>query len=87
MKKTLTILDLLTVFPTGMAFADRHLREADARQARANGRTTRRIKFVDGGCALNDCKAEKRQIGVSVQPATVHLIEIDDDDRLRLDRE
>lgn len=34
MKKTLTILDLLTVFPAGVPLADRQPREADARRDR-----------------------------------------------------
>ncbi len=34
MKKTLTILDLLTVFPARVALAHRPPREADARQDR-----------------------------------------------------
>lgn len=34
MKKTLTILDLMTVFPGGVALAHRPLCEADARQDR-----------------------------------------------------
>ncbi len=87
MKETLTILDFLTALPAEVALADRQPREADARLAKENGRTMRRIKFDDSGCAINDCEAEKRQIGVSVQPATVYLIEIDDDDRLRRYRE
>ncbi len=90
MKKTLTILDFLTVLPAEVALTDRQPREADARLAKENGRTMRRIKFDDSCCEINGYDAGRHQIGVSVQPATAHLIEfdyeIDDDDRLRPDR-
>ncbi|MDF1715391.1 MAG: PepSY domain-containing protein [Antarcticimicrobium sp.] len=99
MKKTLTILGFLAVFPAGMASADDdcfvpmsdwHPRDAVARLAGENGWTVRRIKIDDGCYEINGRDAEGRPIEVTVHPSTLEVIEIeyedDADDRPRQDR-
>ncbi|MGB3810098.1 MAG: PepSY domain-containing protein [Parvibaculum sp.] len=99
MKKILTILGFLAVFPAGVALAgddcfvpmaDWQPRDAVARLAEENGWAVRRIK-IDGGCYEIDGRdAEGRRIEVTVHPATLQVIELeykDDHARPRRDRE
>ncbi|MDP2733171.1 MAG: PepSY domain-containing protein [Hoeflea sp.] len=102
MKKTLTILSFLAVFPAGMALADDDCfvpmanwqpRDAVERLAEENGWSVRRIKIDDGCYEIDGNDADGRRIEVTVHPATLELIdieyddEIDDDDWSRRDRE
>ncbi|KJS08890.1 MAG: hypothetical protein VR78_17165 [Hoeflea sp. BRH_c9] len=102
MKKTLTILSFLAVFPAGMALADDDCfvpmanwqpRDAVERLAEENGWSVRRIKIDDGCYEIDGNDADGRRIEVTVHPATLELIDIeyddenDDDDRSRRDRE
>ena len=102
MRKTLTILGFLAVFPAGVAHGGRRLLRADGRLAaarrrcrdwpRSNGWTVRRIKIDDGCYEIDGRDAEGRQIEVTVHPATLQVIEFeyedeDDGDRPRRDRE
>ncbi|WP_112323641.1 PepSY domain-containing protein [Oceanibium sediminis] len=94
MKKTLTILGLLAVFPAGAALADDDCvvpiadwqpREAVARLAEQNGWTVARIKIDDGCYEIDGRDAEGRPIEVTIDPAKLTVIEIeyedeDDDD-------
>lgn len=99
MKTTLTILGFLTVFPVGIALAgddcfvpmtDWQPRDAVIRLAEENGWTVRRIKIDDGCYEIKGSDAEGRQIEVTVDPATLLVIEFeyehyDDDHPLRED--
>ncbi|TCM88217.1 PepSY domain-containing protein [Rhodovulum steppense] len=99
MRKTLTILGILVLMPTGMALADDDCfvpmadwqpRDAVARLAEENGWTVRRIKIDDGCYEIDGTDAEGRRIEVTVDPATLEVIEFeyeDDDDRRHRDRE
>lgn len=102
MKKTLTILGFLAVFPAGVAMADDDCfvpmadwqpRHAVAQLAAENGWTVRRIKIDDGCYEINGQDAEGRQIEVTLHPATLEVIEFefeddedDEDDRPQRDR-
>ena len=92
MKKTLTILGFLAVFPAGVALADDDCfvpmadwqpRDAVARLAEENGWTVRRIKIDDGCYEIIGTDAEGRRMEATVNPATLEVmkIEADDDDR------
>lgn len=102
MKKTLTILGLLAVFPAGVALADDDCfvpmadwqpRNAVQRLAEDNGWIVRRIKIDDGCYEIDGRDAEGRRIEVTVHPATLEVIEFeyedeeDEEDRSRRDRE
>ncbi|GAA0283771.1 PepSY domain-containing protein [Rhodovulum strictum] len=99
MRKTLTILGILVLMPAGMALADDDCfvpmadwqpRDAVARLAEENGWTVRRIKIDDGCYEIDGTDAEGRRIEVTVDPATLEVIEFeyeDDDDRRHRDRE
>ncbi len=99
MKKTLTILGFLAVLPAGMALAeddcfvpmtDWQPRDAVARLAEENGWTVRRIKIDDGCYEIKGRDAEGRPIEVTVNPATLEVMEFeyedDVDDHPRRDR-
>jgi hypothetical protein len=100
MKKALTILGFLAVFPAGLALADDDCfvpmadwqpRDAVARLADEYGWTVRRIKIDDGCYEIDGRDTEGRRIEVTVHPATLQVIEIeyqgeDDDARPRRDR-
>lgn len=93
MKKTLTMLAFLAVFPAGVALADDDCfvpmsdwqpREAVVRLAAQNGWTIRRIKIDDGCYEIDGHDAAGRRIEVTVHPATLEVIELeyeDEDDR------
>ena len=83
MKKTLTILGFLAVFPAGAALADDDCfvpmanwqpRDAVALLAEENGWTVRRIKIDDGCYEIDGRDAEGRRIEVTVHPATLEVI-------------
>lgn len=92
MKKTLTILGFLAVFPAGVALADDdcfvpmadwQTRDAVARLAEENGWTVRWIKIDDGCYEIDGRDAEGRRIEVTLDPGTLQVIEFeyeDDDD-------
>ncbi|TDE34814.1 PepSY domain-containing protein [Antarcticimicrobium sediminis] len=89
MKKSLTILAFLSVFPAAAALAgddcfvpmaDWQPREAVARLASENGWTVRRIKIDDGCYEINGRDAEGRQIEVTVHPSTLKVLEIEYED-------
>ncbi len=82
MKKTLTILAFLAVFPAGAALADDDCfvpmadwqpREAVAQLAESKGWTVRRIKIDDGCYEIDGRDAEGRRIEVTVHPATLEV--------------
>jgi len=99
MKKTLTIIGFLAVFPAGVALADDDCfvpmadwqpRDAVARLAEENGWTVRRIKIDDGCYEIDGRDAEGHRIEVTVHPGTLEVIEFeyeDDDDRREQDRD
>jgi hypothetical protein len=102
MKKTLTILGFLAVFPAGVAqarddcfvpMADWQPRGAVQRLAEDSGWTVRRIKIDDGCYEIDGRDAAGRRIEVTVHPATLEVIKFeyedgeDKDDRPRRDRE
>jgi hypothetical protein len=99
MKKALTILGLLAVFPAGAALADDDCfvpmadwqpRDAVARLAEEHGWSVRRIKIDDGCYEIDGRDADGRRIEVTVHPATLQVIEVDyedDGDHRRRDRE
>ena len=97
MKKTLTILGFLAVFPAGVALADDDCfvpmtdwqpRDAVAELAKDNGWTVRRIKVDDGCYEIVVTDGEGRQIEVKVHPATLEVIEVEREDKdRRRDRE
>ena len=100
MKKTLTILGFLAVFPAGVALADDDCfvpmadwqpRDAVARLAEENGWAGRRIKIDDGCYGIDGRGAGGGEIEGTGHPATLEVIEFeyedeDDDDRPRRDR-
>ena len=98
MKKTLTILGFLAVFPVGVALADGDCfvpmadwqpRDAVLRMAADNGWSVRRIKIDDGCYEIDGRDAEGRRIEVTVSPGNLQVIEIeykDDDDRPQRNR-
>tara|TARA_R110000868_G_scaffold209488_2_gene459274 strand:+ start:3711 stop:4028 length:318 start_codon:yes stop_codon:yes gene_type:complete len=99
MKKIMTIIGFLALFPVGAALAeddcfvpmaDWQPREAVARLAQENGWTVRRIKVDDGCYEIDGSDAEGRRIEVMVHPATLQVIELEyeehGDDRSRRDR-
>ena len=86
MRITLAILGLLAGIPAGAAFADDDCsvpmadwqpREAVAQLARENGWTVRRIKIDDGCYEIDGSDAGGRRIEVTVDPATLQVIELD----------
>ncbi|TDK41322.1 PepSY domain-containing protein [Antarcticimicrobium luteum] len=100
MKRALTILTFLAVFPAGAALADDDCfvpmkdwqpRENVARFAEEKGWSVSRIKIDDGCYEIKGRDAEGRRIEVTVHPATLAVIEIEfedaDDDRSRQNRE
>lgn len=88
MKKTLSILGLLVLLPAGAALADDCFvpmadwqpREAVARLAVQNGWTVRRIKIDDGCYEIDGSDAAGRSIEVTVHPATLEVIEVEDEE-------
>ncbi|MGC9368249.1 MAG: PepSY domain-containing protein [Paracoccaceae bacterium] len=103
MRKTLTIGTFLALLgAAGIAraeddcwapMADWHPREAVQEMAEAQGWTVRRIKIDDGCYEINGTDAQGRQIEVTVNPATLAIMEIEfedeeeDDDHGRTNRE
>ncbi len=101
MKKTLTILGFLAVFPAGVAQADDECfvpmadwqpRDAVARLAEESGWIVRRIKIDDGCYEIDGSNSEGRRIEVILHPATLEVIRFeyedeDDGDRSRQDRD
>ncbi|GGH63261.1 PepSY domain-containing protein [Frigidibacter albus] len=93
MKKTLTVLGFLAVFPAGLAnadddcfvpMADWQPRDAVARLAEENGWSVRRIKIDDGCYEIDGTDAAGRRIEVTVDPATLQVLEFEyEDDRHR----
>lgn len=89
MRKTLTILALLAGLPAAAALADDDCfvpmadwqpREAVAKLAEARGWTVRRIK-IDDGCYEIDGKDQAgRRIEVTVHPATLEVLKIENED-------
>lgn len=90
MKKILTILGFLAVFPAGIALADDddcfvpmadwQPRDAVARLADEKGWTVRRIKIDDGCYEIDGRDAKGRRIEVTVNPATLEVIEFEYED-------
>ncbi|GAB4273263.1 MAG: PepSY domain-containing protein [Pararhodobacter sp.] len=92
MKKALTILGFLAVFPAGVALADDECLvpmadwqplDAITRLAEENGWTVRRIKIDDGCYEIKGRDREGRRIEVTVHPSTLQILELeyeDDDD-------
>jgi len=99
MKKTLIIIGFLAAIPAGIAWADDECfvpmadwqpRDAVARLAEENGWTVRRIKIDDGCYEVYGRDSAGRRIEVTVNPATLDVIELeyeDHDDRPRRGRE
>lgn len=89
MRKTLTILALVAGLPAAAALADDDCfvpmadwqpREAVAKLAEARGWTVRRIK-IDDGCYEIDGKDQAgRRIEVTVHPATLEVLKIENED-------
>ncbi|WP_019953308.1 PepSY domain-containing protein [Yoonia vestfoldensis] len=105
MKTILTILGFVVLLAPGTAMADEDCfvpmadwqpRDAVARLAEENGWTVRRIKIDDGCYEIDGRDAAGRRIEVTIQPATLDVIEVEyedededeseDDDRPRSDR-
>jgi hypothetical protein len=97
MRKTLTVLGFLAVFPAGLAnadddcfvpMADWQPRDAVARLAEENGWSVRRIKIDDGCYEIDGTDATGRRIEVTVDPATLQVLEFEyeDDEHRRRDR-
>lgn len=89
MKKIMTILTILAIFPGASALAsddcfvpmaDWQPREAVAKLAQNNGWTVRRIKIDDGCYEINGRAADGRRIEVTVHPATLQIIDIEFED-------
>ncbi len=93
MKKTLTILGFLAVFPAGVALADDDCavpmadwqpRAAVAALAEGKGWTVRRLKIDDGCYEIKGSDAEGRRFKVKLDPASLEIVkwksEDDDDD-------
>jgi len=97
MKKALTILGFLAVFPAGVAIADDdcfvtmadwQTRDSVAQLAEENGWTVRRIKIDDGCYEIDGRDSDGRRIEVTVHPATLKLIAFEyEDDVPSRDRE
>lgn len=96
MKKILTTLGFLAVFPGGSALADGDCfvpmadwqpRESVTRLAEEAGWTARRIKIDDGCYEIDGRDANGRRIEVKLHPETLEVIEFefeddhDEDDR------
>ncbi|MAN97632.1 PepSY domain-containing protein [uncultured Roseovarius sp.] len=89
MKKTVTILGFLAVFPAGGALAnddcfvpmaDWKPRDAVAQMAQEKGWTVRRIKIDDGCYEIHGRDATGRRIEVAIHPATLEVIELEYED-------
>lgn len=88
MKKTLTIIGFLVVFPAGVALADDCFvpmadwqpRDAVARLAAQNNWTVRRIKIDDGCYEINGRDAEGRRVEVTVHPKTLKVLKFEIED-------
>ena len=94
MKKSVTILGFLSLFPAGVALADDDChapmaewqpRAAIAALAERNGWAVRRIKVDDGCYEIDASDAAGRRIEVTLDPATLRVVELeyeyeDDDD-------
>ena len=89
MKRTVTLVAVLAAFPAGMALADRDCnvpqadwqsRESVEKLAQDNGWTVRRLKIDDGCYEIDGKDAKGREIEVTLDPATLRVIEIDYDD-------
>jgi len=86
MMKTLTILTFLAAFPASQALADDDCfvpmadwqpREAVAALAVKNNWSVRRIKIDDGCYEIDGSDASGRRIKVTVQPATLQVLQIE----------
>ncbi len=88
MTKTLTIAAVLALSPLNawadancfVPMADWQPREAVARLAEENGWQVRRIKSDDGCYQIRATDAQGRRIEVTVQPATLEVLEFEIDD-------
>jgi len=83
MRKTLTIIGVLLVFPAGGALADGDCfvpmaewqpRDAVAQLAEDNGWTVRRIKIDDGCYEIDGRDQQGRSIEVTVDPSTLEIV-------------
>ena len=92
MKKTLTTFGFLAVFPAGVAMAgddctvsmtDWQPRGAVIAMAAQHGWTVRRIKIHDGCYALDGRDADGQRIEITLNPATLEILEIDHRDKHR----
>ena len=95
MKMTLTLLPFLAALAAGTVLAgddcfvpmdDWQSREAVARFAAEKGWSVRRIKIDDGCYEIKGTDADGRQIEVTLNPATLQIIEIEYDDHSRRGR-
>ncbi|MBN2760278.1 MAG: PepSY domain-containing protein [Rhodobacteraceae bacterium] len=96
MTKTLTALALIALLPAGAALAsdDCHSprdqwqpREAALKVAEQNGWTVREFEIDDGCYEIEGRDSDGRLIDVSLDPATLQIVEMefeDDDDRYGL---
>ncbi|WP_158969342.1 PepSY domain-containing protein [Chachezhania sediminis] len=89
MKKALTTIGFLAVFPAGAAMAgddcfvpmaDWKPRGAVEQMAGQNGWTIRRIKIDDGCYEIKGRDAQGRRIEVKVDPGTLDIIKIEYED-------
>jgi hypothetical protein len=89
MKKTLTALASPAAIPAGMALADDDCKvpldewqpkEAVSRLAAENGWTLRKVKVDDGCYEVKAQTREGRRIEAKINPKTLQVIEIDDED-------
>ncbi|WP_172330656.1 PepSY domain-containing protein [Mangrovicoccus sp. HB161399] len=89
MKKALTILGFIALLPAGAALADDDClvpmaewqpREAVAGLAQDNGWAVRRIKIDDGCYEIDGTDAAGRRIEVTVDPATLRVIDLEYED-------
>lgn len=89
MKKTLTILGFLAVLPARVALADDGCfvpmadwqpRDAVARLAEENDWTVRRIKIDEGCYEIDGRDAAGRRIEVTVDPATLQVLDLEYED-------
>ena len=90
MKKTLTMLALCAVVPASPMLADDdcfglmanwQFRDVVMQLGNANGWTVRRIKIDDGCHEIDGIDGDGRRIEVTVDPVTLALIEIENEDR------
>jgi hypothetical protein len=95
MKQTLIALSLVALLPAGAALADDddckvprdqwQPREAAMQVAEENGWTVRKFKIDDGCYEIEGRDATGREIEVTLDPATLKVVEMeyedDDDDR------